>query len=139
MEEIGDARAEHLQVGGKQAARCRGRDAQSQSGPLRGTSRVERDRVLVGRDAGAGERGLRLLTQELHRSEIEQHHWSVGAAADDPDPAVGERSRVLDDALSVGPELRAKGLAQAHRLVGEDVGVKASLRPRMRPRMRTGR
>ena len=63
---------------------------------------------------------LGLLAEEAERSEIDQHHVGVGAAADDPDPAVGERggerSRVLDDALSVGPELRAKGFAQAHRL-----------------------
>ena len=58
---------------------------------------------------------------------------SVGSASNDPDAAVcergGERSRVLDDAPPVIPELRAKGLAQAHRLGGEDVGVKAALYP----------
>ena len=55
----------------------------------------------------------------------------VAAAADDSDPALrecgGERARVLDHALPVDPELRAKGLAQAHRLGGEDVGVEAPL------------
>ena len=55
----------------------------------------------------------------------------VGAAADDPDPAVcergGERARVLDDAPPVVPELRPKGLAQANRLGGEDVGMEAAL------------
>ncbi len=92
---------------------------------------MERDGVLVGRDAGPGECGLRLLAEEADRSKIEQHHVGVGAAADDPDPAVGERggerSRVLDDALPVDLELRAKSLPEAHRLGGEDVGVEASL------------
>ena len=38
--------------------------------------------------------------------------------------------------LTVIPELRAKGLAQAHRLSGEDVGVKAALYPREHGRLK---
>ena len=96
-----------------------------------GAARIERDRVLVRRDPGAGERGLRLLAEDLDRREIEQHHVGVGAARDNPDAVfvdrAGERTRVLDHAPRVVLELRAKGFAQAHRLGGEDVGVKTAL------------
>ena len=45
VEEIGDALAERFHVGGAEATcRCGG-DAEAQSGPLRGASRIERDRV----------------------------------------------------------------------------------------------
>ena len=55
----------------------------------------------------------------------------VGTAADDPDPVLGERggegSRVRDDAVAIVPELRSKRLAEADRLGGEYVCVKAPL------------
>ena len=55
----------------------------------------------------------------------------VRAAPDDPDAAVGdrggERARILDHPPPVIPELRAQRLAQAHRLGGQHVRVKAPL------------
>ena len=131
MQQIGDARPKYFHIRGRKAACRHGRDAQSQPGPFRRASRVERDRVLVGCDAGLGQHSFSLLAEKAHRCEIEQHHVGVGAAADYPDAAVskrgGEHARVLHDSLPIDFELRAKGLAQAYCLGGENVGVKASL------------
>ena len=71
----------------------------------------------------------RIPTEARSRSTM----WVSVPAAHNPDPTVcergSERARIFDDAPPVVPELRAKGLAQADRLGGEDIGVKAPLYP----------
>ena len=64
--------------------------------------RIERDRVLVDRDAGLAERRFGDLAGEAAREHVDQHQMVVGAAADEPEPAADEHRR---EPLGVGDDL----------------------------------
>ena len=66
------------------------------------------------------------LTENFHRRGVKAARGDRRRPESQPGP-LGGVSRIVDDALTVDPELRAKRLTQAHRFGGEHVGVEASL------------
>ena len=102
---------------GAEAARGDGRHAQAQPRPLRGAARIERNRVLVGCDAGPGEHpsppgSPSRPSDARSRSTM----WVSVPPPTMPMPrsaSAAARVRAFsNDTPAVVPELRAKGLAR---------------------------
>ena len=108
----------HL-VRAKAARRRRGR-AHADAGRRVRRQRIERDRVLVHRDADAVEDVLRLLARDAERRDIDEHQMVVRATGDDLRAVLGEGLRRepgrCDGACAVAPEFVRGGERSATAL-----------------------
>ncbi len=92
---------------------------------------IERNRVLVDRDAGLAERRLGHLARDAFREHVHEHQVVVGAAADEAESRSDQRAReplrVGHDLLLVGDERRLRRLFEADRLGRDDVHQRTAL------------
>src|SRR6266511_1280654 len=95
--------------------RRRARSAHPDSRRSHGGQRVERDRVLVQRDAHVVAGHLRIGPGDVERPEVDEREVGVGPPGDDPEALVGQpggqRPGRPDDPVGVVGELRGHGLA----------------------------
>ena len=96
--------------------------------------RIERNRILIHRDASLAERFLRLAAQHALGEYIDQHEVRVRSAGDDAIPVGRER---LGHHLGIGHDLprivaeaRLRCLQEAHRFRRDDVHQRPSLHSR---------
>ena len=108
------------------AAHAAGRERRRAEADARGIHwlpLVVGNHVLVAGDSAAVERLLGDLAADAQRRDVHQHQVVVGAAADEPHAAGGERLgkhlRVRHDLLRIRLELGPQGLAEGHRLAGD--------------------
>ena len=105
-------------------------DAAGDLGPLG----VERNPVLVDRDARPVERLLRLFPRNAQVGQVHEHQVVVGAARDEAEAVgqkgIGEGLRVFQDLALILFELLREGLLEGHRLGGDDVHQGAALHSR---------
>ena len=90
------------------ATRRAGGCAQTDTAGLERRAGLERNRVLVRRDACLIERDLRILAGDVFRAHVHEHEMVVRAAADEAEAvalhAIGQRRRIFDDLLLVSFE-----------------------------------
>ncbi|ABA53161.1 hypothetical protein BURPS1710b_A2107 [Burkholderia pseudomallei 1710b] len=114
-----------------EAARRARRRAEADARRDRRLLRIERNAVLVARDARALERLLDLRALQALRAQIDEQQMVVGAARHEIDAArlqhVAERLRVREHAIDVGLEIVCQRLAERHRLAGDHVHQRAAL------------
>ena len=96
--------------------------------------RVERDRVLVDRDADLVEQVLGLLAGHPERRDVDEHEVVVGAARDDagaePGERLGHHGRVLDGPSLVRAERLLGGQLEGDGLGRDDLHERSALDPR---------
>ena len=103
-----------------ESARSHRRRTQPYAARVQGRIRVERDGILVDRDAGAVERLLRFLTANAFGEHIQQHHVRVRAARHYAEPgihqALGQGPCVGYHLLLILRKMRLHSLQEAHGL-----------------------